>query len=156
MWEAPALPKLIFEKRRKGTGKEDILGTVAGQSISSTIFWVIFPALQVLLPSLKTFMTQIFATQSWHQIWQKVGGVQVSVLNRKYNSLFPPFQQQEVYLKVVSLVPSWCLSHHTQKCPNYYAEELGKDGFYVVLSPKHSIIMGLFICFYSNVMLFCN
>lgn len=40
-------------------------------------------------------------------------------------------------------------SFFSQKHPNYHAGELGKDTFYVVLSPKHSIVIGLFTCVFT-------
>lgn len=52
-------------------------------------------------------------------------------------------------LNTVTLVLCCPPFFSSQKYPNYHAGELRKDGFYVVLSPKHSIVMGLFISVFT-------
>jgi hypothetical protein len=81
-----------------------------------------------------------------------VEGPHAHVLAGKCTSLLPPLQQQEATLNIIALVPYGVFFFFfplSQKYPNYHAGELGKDGFYVVLSPQHSIVRGLFICVFT-------
>ena len=100
----------------------------------SATSWVTFSLLlQVGLTTFGNPSAQIYHTMQsiQHHVWQKLDG--------KCNPLLPPCQFKEVFLRVHFFLP-----RNTLIMP-----ELRKDGFYVVLSPKHSIVMGLFICVFT-------
>lgn len=85
-----------------------------------------------------------------HQVWRKLGEIRVFVLDIKCNPLLPPYQFKEVFLNIISLVLCWPLFFPPPKNTLIIMlESWGKVAFMWFLSPKHSIVMGLFICVFT-------
>lgn len=114
-------------------------------------FWMTLSALQVLPGILETLVPKFIMQCNQHSIRSGISWEEPEYSCWMEN--VTPYSHHANCEKcfkhniTCSLPVSFYFS--SQKHPNYHAKELGKDGFYVVLSPKHSIVMGLFICVFT-------
>lgn len=120
----------------------------------STTFQVTLSALQVVPPSLAALKPKFILQSNPHSVrsgksWEEL----VYLCWMKSIVPSPTLASARRVFKcnsTCSFAGVFCLFvFFLQKYLNYHAGKLGKDGFYVVLSPKHSIVTGLFICVFT-------